>query len=264
MVCPVHEADIERGLLQTLPLKIEVVFGKVGSSAQRNVLIDEIDTDKIVLFLDDDFVMHEHYIRNCRLALEAHADVVLLTGEVIADGATGAGLTFEDADHYTALDRSKPLHDCLTDIYSGYGCNMAARVSLLKARSVRFDEALPLYGWLEDLDFSRQLARFGRVVKAQQCRGVHLGAKSGKTRGIVFGYSQFANPIYLSKKGTVPWARAVAQMCKNVLANLRGTLLREAGVDRRGRLQGNLLALVHLFKGRLHPCRVYELVETHR
>ena len=41
----------------------------------------------------------------------------------------------------------------------------------------RFDENLPLYGWLEDVDFCRQLARYGRIVKNIRLIGVHLGSK---------------------------------------------------------------------------------------
>jgi hypothetical protein len=47
----------------------------------------------------------------------------------------------------------------------------------------------------EDIDFTSQLKRFGRVVGPSTLIGVHLGAKSGRENGIRLGYSLVANPV---------------------------------------------------------------------
>jgi hypothetical protein len=70
-------------------------------------------------------------------------------------------------------------------------------------RQTRFDVNLPLYGWQEDRDYTDMALRLGRVIYFPDCRGVHLGVKSGRTGGGKLGYSQIANPVYLMKKGTM-------------------------------------------------------------
>jgi hypothetical protein len=123
----------------------------------------------------------------------------------------------------------------------------------------RFDENLPLYGWLEDLDYSSRFRTVGRVVKTNLCVGVHLGVKTGRTPGVRLGYSQIANPLYLAAKGTMERRDAVIMAVKNVMANSVRSLRPEPLVDRRGRLKGNLFAVADLVLGRLHPARILSL-----
>ncbi|WP_430450503.1 glycosyltransferase family 2 protein [Rhodophyticola sp.] len=144
-------------------------------------------------------------------------------------------------------------------VYSTYGCNMAVRGTAVRAHPERFDTTLPLYGWLEDLDFSRRMAAFGRIVENPQLRGVHLATKTGRISGLRLGYSQIANPVYLVRKGTYHWARALKLMTGNVLANSAKSLWPEPWIDRRGRLTGNLLAFRDLLRGRCRPGRIHDL-----
>jgi polysaccharide biosynthesis transport protein len=118
---------------------------------------------------------------------------------------------------------------------------------------VRFDEALPQYGWLEDVDFSRRLVRYGRIIKLPDARGVHLGSKTGRAPGIRLGYSQIANPLYLVRKGTLTPRRAAQQMGRNFVMNLLRSVRPEPYIDRRGRLRGNTLAIVDALRGKADP-----------
>jgi GT2 family glycosyltransferase len=136
---------------------------------------------------------------------------------------------------------------------------MAFRMKSIRQLGLSFDEALPLYGWQEDIDFSRQLATLGRIVDVSTLRGVHLGAKGGRTSGVRFGYSQIANPVYLIRKGTMSLSFAAPLVWRNLLANLYGSFRPEPWIDRRGRLKGNCLALCDLVTGRISPQRILEL-----
>jgi hypothetical protein len=136
---------------------------------------------------------------------------------------------------------------------------MAVRGETLRAHPERFDTRLPLYGWLEDLDFSRRMAAFGRIVEAPALRGVHLATKVGRTSGRRLGYSQIANPVYLTRKGTMSWPRAARIMTGNILANSAKSLRPEPWIDRKGRLQGNLLAFRDIVTGRCAPERILDL-----
>lgn len=115
-----------------------------------------------------------------------------------------------------------------------YGCNVALRLSLM--RGLRFDEALPPYGWQEDLDLTMQLARRGRLISSGLVTGVHLGVRGGRTSGRRLGYSQVANLVYLLRKGTIPRWLAKRLFWRNLAANLLRAPFPEPHIDRAGRL----------------------------
>jgi hypothetical protein len=48
-------------------------------------------------------------------------------------------------------------------------------------------------------------------------------------------------------------------MWRNIAANLARSLYPEPWIDRRGRLKGNLLALVDVMRGRISPGRILQL-----
>jgi hypothetical protein len=123
----------------------------------------------------------------------------------------------------------------------------------------RFDERLVLYGWQEDIDFTSQLRRHGRVVSISTLKGVHLGMKSGKVSGQRFGFSQVVNPIYLIRKGTVPATFALPLMFRNIASNLARSFWSESYIDRRGRLRGNFRGILHILSGRAAPENVTKL-----
>jgi hypothetical protein len=78
-------------------------------------------------------------------------------------------------------------------------------------------------------------------------------------KGVHFGYSQIANPLYLIRKGTMPAWFGIELMLRNFAANTAKSLWPETYVDRRGRLYGNLVALGHMVTGRLAPEHIMKL-----
>ena len=259
-VCPAAEKDFDLAQGADLPYPVLVVKGAKGSSSQRNAIIDSALQFDVLLFLDDDFFPSCTYLAELDLCFTSHPTVVIAHGHVIADGARGPGLDETAARNALSLFRqSIRSNQPLEDEYSAYGCNMAVRLRPVYNHSIRFDENLPLYGWLEDLDFSRQLSPYGRIVKNWRTTGVHLGAKSGRGgSGVSYGYSQIANPIYLWRKGTAPLDRTLLILLRNTVANLAKTPMPEPWIDRRGRARGNGLAFLDLIRGRLNPRRILE------
>lgn len=235
------------------------VLGSRGLTAQRNAILGAAGHGDILVFFDDDFLPGATYLEILEAVFRSREEVVLVTGQVIADGITGPGFTVEDALGLLAADDGRPHDGGVHEIYNAYGCNMAVRLSAVRSGSILFDEELPLYGWLEDVDFSRRLASQGRIVRAMAARGVHLGIKGGRQTGVRLGYSQIANPVHLLRKGTYSWSRALFLVARNVVANAVRSLQPEPYVDRVGRLAGNLRALTDLATGRLHPKRVLAL-----
>lgn len=259
VVSIVHTEDLDRMALPPLPFPLEVVTGPKGSCVQRNAVLSLDDPGDIILFLDDDFLIAEGHISAVRRLFSLHPDVVMSTGKVLADGIHGPGFSHREGTVVLAQAPQTPSLPCIEDIFSVYGCNMAIRTSALAQRPERFDEALPLYGWLEDMDLSRRMARHGRVVRDTSLLGVHLGTKVGRSPGRLLGYSQVANPVYMIRKGTVPATPVLRIMAGNILANLGRSVRPEPWIDRRGRLRGNLMALADLLRGRCAPGRVLDL-----
>jgi GT2 family glycosyltransferase len=237
---------------------VEVVIGPRGLTRQRNAIIERLGDCDVLLFFDDDFVPGTGYLAEVERAFAADPEIVMITGNVVADGIIGPGFDVAEARRRLA-GVPAPGADGVEPVENGYGCNMAVRLAAARAAECRFDERLPLYGWLEDVDFSRQLARQGRIVKLGAARGVHLGIKQGRQSGVRLGYSQIANAVYLSRKGTCPWPRSLRQMGRNVAMNMTRALRPEPYIDRAGRLKGNLKAFRDLVAGRLDPQRILEL-----
>ncbi|WP_011581916.1 MULTISPECIES: glycosyltransferase family 2 protein [Chelativorans] len=258
IICAADESDIDPAMLDGGGMTIRALFSERGLCRQRNQILRAASNADIVLFLDDDFLMAPSYLARMEQVFRADPSIVMCTGTVMADGITGPGLAMKDA--LAVLDRqTEPAQTEITPIYNSYGCNMAVRMGPVRAHNLAFDENLPLYGWLEDVDFSRQMARYGKIVRSANLIGVHLGTKSGRTSGLRFGYSQIANPIYLVRKKTMSLRHAAVQVARNLAANTAKLAAPEPWVDRRGRFHGNLRALGDLARGRLAPQNILSL-----
>jgi glycosyltransferase involved in cell wall biosynthesis len=240
--------------------ELRCITGDRGLTVQRNAILRAVSNFNVVVFLDDDFVPCPRYLEAVEQIFQDAPDVVVGTGRVVADGILGPGLDVDDALKVLREDGSADASTReIVNVYNAYGCNMAIRLDAVKAGGLTFDETLPLYGWLEDVDFSRRMAAYGRIVKISAARGVHLGAKSGRQSGRRLGYSQVANPLYLVRKGTCSRRKALKLMSRNLAANIAKTFRPEPYIDRAGRLMGNLRALLDLMGGRLSPERVLNL-----
>ncbi len=255
------DADLPLAELAAWPEadKPQVIIGGTGLCRQRNAALDALpEGADIIAFFDDDYIPCDDCLENMARFMEANPDVVGVTGKVLADGINGPGVSVEDAMALTTAHRSVPLQQAERSNRVGlYGCNMAMRINATKG--LRFDENLPLYGWQEDVDFAGRLRQRGMICGTNAFAGVHRGAKSGRTSGVRLGYSQIANIIYLVRKGSMPVAFGCQLMARNLLANHVKVLRPEPWVDRRGRVDGNWLALRDLVSGRLHPLRILEI-----
>jgi GT2 family glycosyltransferase len=239
----------------------EFIAAAPGLPRQRNAILDAAATDcDAVLFLDDDFVAAPDYLAVTAAVLAARPDCVVTTGTVLADGAKGPGIPVAQARAILARDAAAAA-DRLAALphFNGYGCNMAVRLAPVLAQGLRFDEALPLYAWYEDIDFTRALGRHGTILRLAGARGVHLGTKTARTPGLRLGYSQVVNPVYLARKGTFPWTHALPSLLRHCAINLARSAWPEPEVDRWGRFRGNLLGLADLLRGRAAPSRILSL-----
>ena len=247
-----HLGDAEK---LEVPFDLHFVKSAQGACRQRNAILRDLSATDIILFIDDDFILAPDYLERMERIFLENPDVVQVTGNVVADGVLGPGLDHDAAQKILDEAVTKPIQTEIAPIINAYGCNMAMRIGPLLDMDYFFDERLPHYGWLEDVDYSMRIKDIGRVVRAQELLGVHLGTKRGRSPGKRLGYSQVANPLYLSRKGTLPLKRALRIMGRNVCANVVRTFRPQPWVDHRGRLFGNFRALFDLALGRLDPAR---------
>ena len=240
-----------RGAASTrLGANATLAFGEAGVAAQRNRALKLARRADVIVFFDDDFTAFEDSLAGIEALFAARPKLVAATGHVVADGARGAPLTEEMAVRAARTARRTTSE---RQVIGLYGCNMAIRMSA--ARSMRFDEGLPLYGWQEDLDFGARLARRGEVIRTGAFGGAHLGVKGGRHPQRGLGYAQVANPARLARGGCVPVWYLTRLALGNIAANAAGAAIGDKWADRRGRLAGNLIALADMARGRLDPER---------
>lgn len=238
-------------------IRPEILLTEKGLCRQRNAALRVVSgRADIIVFFDDDFVPASDYLEQAERIMLESPEIIGLTGDLVDDGIHSEPIPFADA--VDRLDRlgerpatSRRRRQAL------YGCNMV--MSVPAADGLFFDEALPLYGWQEDIDFTYQLGQRGILASGPELTGIHLGASSGRSSGKRLGYSQVANLVHLWRKGTMQPRLGQRLLFQNLASNLVRSVWPERHIDRRGRLLGNLIALADLACGRIDPRRIERL-----
>ena len=114
---------------------------------------------------------------------------------------------------------------------------MCLRMAPIREHGLRFDETLPLYGWYEDWDFSRQFASFGSIVHISNACGVHLSVKVGRMHRSAHGIrASGQSRSILREKELFRWSHVFRFIIGPCLKNLVRSLAPEAHVDRLGQI----------------------------
>ncbi|HTH59794.1 MAG TPA: glycosyltransferase family 2 protein [Paraburkholderia sp.] len=255
--------DADIGPYDADGLRVDKLVGPAGSSVQRNRALDALAPDiDIVIFFDDDYAPGRHWIEHCAKVFAADPSLAGLSGRTLRDGSTSRPVGWEEAVELIdqaedAVSSRRSVDRVLNPCTSLYGCNMAYRARSIV--SLRFDERLVLYGWLEDKDFSRRLARHGRLVRCNDLFGVHLGIQGGRVSGRRYGYSQVVNAAYLHRKGVLSRREALSNIVRALGMNCVKSVRPEAHLDRRGRLIGNVIGIAEMCAGSASPERAARL-----
>lgn len=255
-----EDAHFDLGDLLAPNIPGEIIIAPPGLTKQRNAGLDHLAADiDVVVFFDDDFLPSRFALEGIAKTFAQNPEVSGMSGHLLADGIHSQGVEVPDAQAMidawdTAQDIQQNKGEATLSDYVGlYGCNMAVRRADIA--DLRFDERLPAYGWLEDLDFGAQLP--GRKVLTNAFAGVHLGTRGGReTNGERLGYSQMVNPYYLYRKGSITGTHAFLRALKNLAANAAKSVRPEPWVDRAARLRGNLIGLRDILSGHSDPGRI--------
>lgn len=239
---------------------VKVIVTQKGASAQRNAAVRALGNDVDVIgFLDDDSVPREDYVEQLGIVFGEDPALVALSGRMACDGADAkTELTPEFMQRALVESHEKDGTGGQIPSRALYGCNMAIRHAA--AVATPFDEALPLYSWLEDLDVARRLERLGRVVQDPRVVVAHQGNNSGgRTSHRRFGYSVVANAVHLYRKGSVTFFDLLVLVSRPTAGNIRGLFRRAERGARIERLRGSAMALFDISRGRVDPGRIVGL-----
>lgn len=240
--------------------RLQTVWGGKGLTTQRNTGIGEVVTDAdVIAFFDDDAVPRQDYLAQAVSRFLREPGTVGLTGWVARDGAAeGRALHLEEIEQAMQASWSAEGAPAPADVHELYGCNMIIRADAVRA--TMFDPELPLYSWLEDLDFARRVESRGALKMAPECVAIHEGSDSGgRQQHRRFGYSSIANPLYLLRKGSLRLSDLPKLILRPLAANLAGGVVGQEAPWRRQRLVGMGAAVADLMRGRMHPGRMTQL-----
>ena len=175
-------SDDDISLLPTGRPDLTAAVGRTGLTLQRNDgLRLASDVFGALAFFDDDFWPSRFWLENALALFDGDPSIAGLTGQVLADGISGPGLSLAEAQTIVAARDGEPSGPTRFDESFGpYGCNMVFRAKAMTGMA--FDERLPLYGWLEDADFGARLKRRGRMGRADTLWGVHLARAAAAKR----------------------------------------------------------------------------------
>lgn len=236
---------------EPMAVSVRLVYSERGASRQRNRGVEVLSEDtELVVFLDDDMILHRNYLREIESIFSTTPDAALIMGHLIANG----DISVERATELLNCPVNSTEYAIIQSSFGGvYGCNMCVRIDV--ARNEPFDDRLPLYSYMEDMDFGTRVRRHGHIGYYFGSLAVHLRAKEGRVSHRALGFSEVMNPAYLAAKGTIPRSHAAFSfVVRKPLANIaRAVLPGPRRVERWERLIGNCIALRLLLTGVLDP-----------
>lgn len=245
------EADLPH---DGFPGEIQALYAPMGVTRQINAAVGRTDPRcDIVSIFDDDVELSPDYFANVQRLFSEHPEIVCFDGNPVASGVHN----HDDAREILQSSAGARESTAFAGGHSLWGCNMNIRRWVLDRE--KFDESLPLYGWLFDIEFGCRVAELGKFGRYNACRFIHLEVPQGRISGIKHGFSQIMNPIHLYKKRVMVKSLrdlVFGHLLKVVAVNLYWLLRRDKRIDRYGRLKGNFLAIYRALIGKTDPRQV--------
>jgi glucosyl-dolichyl phosphate glucuronosyltransferase len=191
---------------------------ELGLTRQRNRGIDAA-SGEIIFFFDDDVVLETQYLASVKRAFEADQDVGAISGLIVNEPEPSRS-KLQRAHHLgrRAIERAFFLMRYRdgrflpsgmptwldggrtedTDCECLFGCCMAFRRELVA--TLRFDERLSRYCYMEDDDIAKRVSQRMRVRYVPDARCQHLHAPANRLTAFAAAKMLMVNHHYLFRK----------------------------------------------------------------
>ena len=243
--------------INSYDLNIKLVDSQPSTCLQRNLGFSFIKDEQFIMFLDDDNIFYNDAFFQINYFLKKNNDF--------------AGVAFNQILKEKKSFSEKLKRNFITDklnIYpsqkggfarSGWQSKfinferdtvvewLPTRAVIYKTeftKNIRFDENLGIYGYLEDLDFSLELKKRGKLFVCSNAKYTH--DQSIDRSDFKFGKKEVRNRYYLVKKHRLNKFLFFLTLFAKMLSNLKqGLFLNNNSLQR---FYGNIVALLTLNK----------------
>lgn len=232
---------------------IEVVNSEPSTCIQRNVGFNFIKKSKYIMFLDDDNIFYSDAFYKMQNFLNNNKDFVGVAFNQIYKERKNI-LDFFKKNYIT---NKIGIYSLDNGGFSGSGWQsrfvnfkndkivqwLPTRAVIYRCSEIkksRFDKKLGVYGYLEDLDFSLQLKKRGKLMVCSDAKYTH---NHSITRpGFQFGKKELRNRYYIVKKHKLNIGLFFLTTFLRMLLTFKEGIL--GNLNSFKRLAGNLVALV--------------------
>ena len=240
-----------QSFLKSLKLNIKFFNSKPSIAFQRNVGIKKFNkNNKYFMFLDDDIVfMRESFTKMKRFIKDNHKKFFGFSFNLVDT---------DEEDFFESLKKSKIVKNFgLYDdkigkiLQSGWHTKIknakenvkvewipsCATIFKNKNKNLLFDNFFSDYSYLEDLDYSYRMSKFGSLVVVKECKCHHKNNIERKSFN--FGKKEFINRYYFVKKNKFSKTKFFFTAIVKMFLNLIGLKF--------SKTLGNIWGLISIF-----------------
>jgi GT2 family glycosyltransferase len=231
---------------------IELVNSEPSTCIQRNVGFNFIKKSKYIMFLDDDNIFYSDAFYKMQNFLNNNKDFVGVAFNQIYKERKNI-LDFFKKNYITnkigiySLDNGGFSGSGWQSRFVNFENNkivqwLPTRAVIYRSSEIknsRFDKKLGVYGYLEDLDFSLQLKKRGKLMVCSDAKYSHN--QSITRPGFQFGKKELRNRYYIVKKHKLSRSLFFLTTFLRMLLTFKEGIL--GNLNSFKRLMGNLVAL---------------------
>jgi len=232
---------------------IELVNSEPSTCIQRNVGFNFIKKSKYIMFLDDDNIFYSDAFYKMQNFLNNNKDFVGVAFNQIYKERKNILDSFKK----NYITNKIGIYSLDNGGFSGSGWQsrfvnfennkivqwLPTRAVIYRSSEIknsRFDKKLGVYGYLEDLDFSLQLKKRGKLMVCSDAKYTHN--QSITRPGFQFGKKELRNRYYVVKKHKLNIGLFFLTTFLRMLLTFKEGIL--GNLNSFKRLAGNLVALV--------------------
>lgn len=231
---------------------IKVVNSEASTCIQRNVGFNFIEKSKYIMFLDDDNIFYsdafykmQDFLNNNKDFVGVAFNQIYKERKNILDNFKKNYITHKigiyslDNGGFSDSGWQSRFVNFKNDKIVQWLPTRAVIYRCSEIKNSRFDKKLGVYGYLEDLDFSLQLKKRGKLIVCSNAKYTH--DQSITRPGFYFGKKELRNRYYIVKKHKLNKNLFFLTTLLRMLLTFKEGIL--GNLNSFKRLAGNLVAL---------------------